>query len=411
MQAWKKGGLSLALAFSLIGAPLTATSVYADEPTPAPAAANKALHYVAFGDSLTVGYEPGVNLSNLPYGFVDRVYEQALSKGRATAVNYGIAGLTSTGLKNFLTAVVTNKSVKGADIQPKLPDPRADQIVANPLAVKANVAKADLITITIGGNDFWAFNETIQGKSEADVQKMVEQRLTTYSSNLTATLQMIFGINPRAQVVVADQYNPVPNTNFQDYANLLLVGKAFTGTLEQVAQGFQNNKLNVRVVKVADDFVGREITYTHIMKRDIHPNQLGYGVMAEQFSNVIWGDYGVAQRQTPITIVVGGKQVNTYKPLLLQNSTYVPVREYSESLGAKVDWEQATRTAIVTIGENSVRLTQGSDIAVVGGTPVKLSAKVQMFGDKVYVPLRALAEGLGFDVTYVPQSHTAYVNR
>lgn len=56
-------------------------------------------HYVALGDSLTVGYEWG---NEVPYGFVDRLHEQALYKGRAKTTNYGIVGLTSTGLKNQL---------------------------------------------------------------------------------------------------------------------------------------------------------------------------------------------------------------------------------------------------------------------------------------------------------------------
>jgi len=412
MRNWKLQGLSLALAFSVLAAPFTSNqALAADQPAPTAQAEAKVFHYVAFGDSLTVGYEPGVSLTKLPYGFAERVYEQALMGGRADYQNFGIAGLTSTGLKNFLTAVASEKAVTGAQIQPKLPDPRADQVVGNTKATKAAIQQANLITITIGGNDFWAFNEAIKGKSDAEVAKMIETRMTTYASNLTEILKTIFTLNPSVQVVVADQYNPVPNLNQMEYDNLLKVGAVFTDTLEKIAQGFQQQQLNVRVVAVADDFIGRELAYTHVAKLDIHPNQLGYSVMAEQFAGVVWGDYRVAKRQEPITIVVGGKQVETYQPLLLQNSTFVPLREYAESLGAKVEWEQATLTAIVTIGGLAVRMTKDSDIAYVGDIPVRLSGKVHMTRDKIYVPLRALAEGLGYDVKYVPQSHTVYVNQ
>lgn len=410
MRIWKSKVLSFALAFAVLATPVSSNQVLAAD-QPAPLAEAKVFQYVAFGDSLTVGYEPGVSLTNPPYGFVERVYEQALMGSRAEYHNFGIAGLTSTGLKNFLSAVVAEKAVTGAEVQPNLPDPRADQVVANTKATKAAIQQANLITITIGGNDFWAFNEVIKGKSEAEVAQLVEQRMTTYTANMTEILKMIFTLNPSVKVVVADQYNPMPNINQLEYDTLLKLGVVFTDTLEGIAQGFQGQQLNVRVVQVADDFIGRELAYTHVMERDIHPNQLGYGVMAEQFADVVWGDYHVAKRQDPITIVVGGKQVETYQPLLLQDSTFVPIREYAESLGAVVEWEQATLTAIVTIGDKVVRLTKDSDIAYVGDIPVKLSGKVQMSGAKIYVPLRVLAEGLGYDVKYVQQSHTVYVNQ
>lgn len=54
---------------------------------------------VALGDSITAGYEPGMTEQSVPYGFVERLREQGLFHERTSAVNYGILGLTSEGLK------------------------------------------------------------------------------------------------------------------------------------------------------------------------------------------------------------------------------------------------------------------------------------------------------------------------
>ncbi|MDF2815605.1 MAG: copper amine oxidase [Paenibacillus sp.] len=94
------------------------------------------IKYVALGDSLTLGYEPDMDMTVMPYGFVDRVYEQSLFHGRATMINYGLGGLTSNGLKLMLQAVASGKKVTTADIQPGLPDFRADEMLAGHAQIK-----------------------------------------------------------------------------------------------------------------------------------------------------------------------------------------------------------------------------------------------------------------------------------
>lgn len=47
-----------------------------------------------------------------------------------------------------------------------------------------------------------------------------------------------------------------------------------------------------------------------------------------------------------ITVIVNGKQVDEVK--LIDQVTYVPLRTVCEALGAKVSWDNATKTATVT---------------------------------------------------------------
>lgn len=373
--------------------------------------------YVSFGDSLTIGFEPGMTLESVPYGFVDRLYEQALMRGRVQLTNYGIGGMTSTGLNKFIQAVADEKTVKASDLQPSFADPRADQVVSNTKQIKADIAAATLLTITIGGNDFGKEIITeVDTMSDEQLAAFTDNWMKTYTENLTATLQNIFAINKNVRVYVADQYSPAPRL-YKNYDKLQKLKDLFSATLGQITQKFQKDGFQATAVSVADSFVGSEGTYTHISQKDIHPNQDGYQVIAEQFAKAIWGEYRKDMKPTePITVVVGGHTVNTpHLPALLQDSTFVPLREYSEALGAVVSWDDTTRTTTVRYKGNAVALDIGSTTISVNGVPQTITTAApysyESAGEtKTYVPLRLMAEGLGFDVQYVPQSRTAYIN-
>ncbi|MEF3305315.1 stalk domain-containing protein [Paenibacillus sp. GYB003] len=406
----KKRTLSIWLACCLL-----ALCAFASSASAAPSPAER---YVVFGDSLAIGYEPGMSVGSTPYGYSDRLYEQALIHGRATIANYGIAGLTSSGLKAMLQAVVDGKNVKGADIQQSLPDPRADQVLANAATIKSDLAAATLVTITIGGNDIGSkMIAELKDMSDAELEAYSATFMKAYTDNLTSALQNIFTINKNVRIYVADQYSPVPSFLKAEYAKAQTLKNTFTATLKKIEQTFRGNGFQVTAVPVAEAFVGSEGTYTHIAERDIHPNQSGYDKIAELFAKSIWGDYRTdLARTTPITVVVGGRTIETpHVPALIEGSTFVPLREYAEALGATVGWNDETKTATVSVGGRSVALTMDSTTITVDGTAKTIDtapphAHESNGETKTYIPLRLMAEALGFDVQYVQQSRTAYIN-
>lgn len=73
--------------------------------------------------------------------------------GRTQVDNFGIAGLKTSGLKNFTDAVNEGETLTADAIQPNLPDPRAGQIGANTASIRESIAQANLVAMTIGGND------------------------------------------------------------------------------------------------------------------------------------------------------------------------------------------------------------------------------------------------------------------
>ena len=88
------------------------------------------------------------------------------------------------------------------------------------------------------------------------------------------------------------------------------------------------------------------------------------------------------------------------KPVIKNGRTLVPVRFVAESLGARVDWEAGTSTAIISLGDKQVKLTVGSKKMDVGKVEVTLEAPAEVENGRLLIPLRALAEALGRKVFY-----------
>ncbi|SHN79124.1 Lysophospholipase L1 [Paenibacillus sp. ov031] len=378
----------------------------------------KEFHLVTLGDSITVGYEP--NLKELPYGYVERLQEQGLLHGRTQVDNYGIAGLKSSGLKNFADAIKEGKALTSEAIQPSLPDPRAAQVGANIAAIRESVAGANLVAITIGGNDVSELLGSADKLSDAELEAKVKELLSSYTANVSAVINDIHEINPNAKIVIADQYQPMPEVAGKAlYAKLMEASQGFTATIDGIATEFSAKGIDVKVAHVAKEFIGGEGTMTHMIKdRDFHPNQFGYEAIAKVFAETIWGDYTKLTAPAagqPMNIIVSGKTLDTpYKPINRNGKNFVAIQDIVNAVGATTVWDNKTSTATITYGDRKVAVKIGATAVQVNGASVAVDtpAFLNKVGteSKTYVPVAMVAEGLGFDVQYVAKLKTVFVN-
>jgi len=86
------------------------------------------------------------------------------------------------------------------------------------------------------------------------------------------------------------------------------------------------------------------------------------------------------------------------KPEIKNKRTMVPLRIISENLGAKVEWSDSGVT--LTKGKMKVTLKANSATAMKDGATVKLDAKPYVKQNRVFVPLRFIAETFGCKVNY-----------
>jgi len=381
-------------------------------------------HIVAVGDSLTVGYINGMEkeANPVPYGYVERVYEQALFHGlRASVSNYGILGLTTEGLQHYIEAAEKGEAVTAADLPfGTTKDPRIEQLAAATPQLYADLRAADLVTITTGSNDFLAVFDKLTAGTGASA---VAQMLPVFEQQLEASLRAVISINPKAAIVVSDLYNPAPHNNLfiseEAYQALAQASLDVRSRIENVTKKLTDEGFNVSVAYVGDPFLGHELEYTTVVKGDFHPNAKGYTSMGKSFSQAVWGDYREAALRAadvPISVVVAGKELQTAnKPVLKNNKTYVPMRDITDAMGALLKWDNKTQTATVTLGDRVVAITIGAKTMVINGKTVALDtpAYLQKVGKetKTYLPLAALSDGLGFQVIYRGTLKTAFINK
>lgn len=109
----------------------------------------------------------------------------------------------------------------------------------------------------------------------------------------------------------------------------------------------------------------------------------------------------LAAAADPIALVINGRVIPTdVPPVLLNGRVLVPLRVVSQSLGAQVDWNQASRTAIIRSASTTVALKAGSSTATVDGKPVSLDVPARIIGDRMMVPVRFVSQTLGATVDW-----------
>lgn len=89
-------------------------------------------------------------------------------------------------------------------------------------------------------------------------------------------------------------------------------------------------------------------------------------------------------------------------PIIRDDRTLVPVRYVAESLGADVDWDNDTRSVVITLGDKTVVMPVGSrEYTINGVTHTMDTAPVIEPGwDRTLVPIRFVAEALGMEVEW-----------
>lgn len=116
----------------------------------------------------------------------------------------------------------------------------------------------------------------------------------------------------------------------------------------------------------------------------------------------------------PVSLSLNGASLQSDVPAMaVSGRTLVPVRLVSEQLKAKVVWEKSDNTVTVTLGEKTIILTIGSNVALINGeaTPVPDDVSVSLVtydgAARTMVPLRFVSETLGADVNYDQMTRNA----
>ena len=272
-------------------------------------AADKPEKLLLLGDSITYGY--------------------GLEGDRDTCASYG------NKLRDYLgisSANFKNAAVNG--------DTSADLLALLP-SLEQDIKDADMIVITIGGNDLlgliWEAGAAVLGDAFssyaslldilADPTKLIKlaEQLTTekissaivnYTTNLAAIMSYIRSNNANARVLLLAQYDPMSGVE----------GLEPISTLANTAINMLNAVMKAQAatgactyIDVYTPFVGMAVGWTNIMMADIHPNYLGH----DKIFNIIKDslEYEPAETTSVEEETTTPTPVDTTTPVPLETTT------------------------------------------------------------------------------------------
>lgn len=85
-------------------------------------------------------------------------------------------------------------------------------------------------------------------------------------------------------------------------------------------------------------------------------------------------------------------------PFIHNNRSFIPLRLLAESMGYIVDWDPVRFTATLRRGERELRVPLLENAMYLNATKIPLETSVQIRSDRAFLPARAVAEALGAQV-------------
>lgn len=230
-------------------------------------------NYVALGDSITTGY--GLEDENQSFP--------------------GLLAVSMDKTENYYNYAVNGNT--SGDLLLKLSE---EQVIES-------VRDAELITVTIGGNDilslFRTFKEILNVEflvsikdvaevinnpvvltaiaaavKDADLETPYQDMLNNFEKNLKLIMGKIKEINPDVRIIVQTVYNPIGGIE-----ELRVIEPLVDTIISGINQIIENHaeESNYELVNTYDLFYNYSSEYTNINRMDIHPSLKGHHIIYE----------------------------------------------------------------------------------------------------------------------------------
>ncbi len=121
--------------------------------------------------------------------------------------------------------------------------------------------------------------------------------------------------------------------------------------------------------------------------------------------------YDFPQGASSVNIELDGVPVLRGQAAIINSVTYVPVRAFSELMGAdSIEWNAKTQTATIKKGTLNIYLTNGALYVGANGRYFFTVEKILNINGRLFVPIRAIASVFSVDVGWNAQTRTAVLN-
>ncbi len=110
-------------------------------------------------------------------------------------------------------------------------------------------------------------------------------------------------------------------------------------------------------------------------------------------------------------IVYGEVKANDVAPIIKNDRTMLPARFVAENLGANVSWDGTKQQVIITKGATKIVLTIGLPYAIVNGAYEAIDCAPFIENGRTYTPVRLIAEKLGAKVDWNGATQSVIITR
>ena len=108
----------------------------------------------------------------------------------------------------------------------------------------------------------------------------------------------------------------------------------------------------------------------------------------------IYGGYNV-----PVDIDVNGSFIKcAQKPIMIEGTTYIPLRAFSDAIGGTVSWDEPEKIATMTKDGHTFMFYTQKDYCIIDGA--QKSHPSVIYKNLTFIPVRAVSEVLGYDVLW-----------
>jgi hypothetical protein len=106
-------------------------------------------------------------------------------------------------------------------------------------------------------------------------------------------------------------------------------------------------------------------------------------------------------KMTGITLTLNGRAIAfQVPPFVLAGRTFCQIRPLAEAMGCQVTWDQGPQMVTISRGTRTAQCQVGSEVGLVGGSGYALDEPPIFVGQNVLVPVRFLAEAMGYKVSW-----------
>ncbi len=105
------------------------------------------------------------------------------------------------------------------------------------------------------------------------------------------------------------------------------------------------------------------------------------------------------KQNVPVDVVINGSFVKCEQKAIITNgSTYIPLRAFSDAIGAQVSWDNQTKAAAMTKDGHTFEFYTKDGYCVIDNVATQYPSMI--YSNLTFIPVRAVSEVLGYEVEW-----------